>query len=161
MNGAGQFSDGNFVGWVDCRDDGYYGGDFDVEDKGQRSADPCSARSCKRMDGKRRGHCGRVANRDTWIGVSFLDRVYCDDGFLSGQPENWISVEQCLCGGRVVWRGGVWIHVLGGCAALECQTVGVFVGSDNHGDRHAYRVRWIADCVERKEVFELGHISEI
>src|SRR5262249_44903009 len=79
---------GDFVGWVNCRNDGYYGGDFNLEDKGKRSTDPCSARSCKRMDGKRRGHCGWMANCDFGIGVSLLDCVYGDDSFLSSEPEN-------------------------------------------------------------------------
>ena len=107
------------------------------------------------MDGKR---CvrGRRENGGVGIGVSLPDCVHGDNGFLFGEPEGWIFVEQRVGGWRAVRSFGLRIHVLGGDAAFEYETRTVFVGSGNNGRDYAHCVRGIADCAECEEVFELS-----
>ena len=90
------------------------------------------------------------------IGVSFLDRIHGGNGLLPDEPEDWVFVEQRVGGGSGVRSFGVWIYVLGGDAAFECEARTVFVGSGDYSDHDAHCVCGIADCVVGTEVFELS-----
>ena len=121
-----------------------------MEDQGECSADSYIAVGGERMDGQE-CLCGRSENGGAGVGVSFLNCVYGGDGFLFGEPEDWILVEQCVGGGCDLRSFGLRIHVLGGDAAIECEARAVFVGSGDHGGDYAHCVRGIADLVEHKE----------
>ena len=142
------------MGRTDRGRDGYYGGDFDVEDQSGCSADSDTAIGGQRMDGAK-GIRGSVAYGGLGAGTSFLDRFFGGDGFLLSEPEDWVSVEQCIRCGRALRNCRVRIHVLGGDATFECETRVVFMGSDDHGDHHAHFVCGIADCDEREKILEI------
>src|SRR5262249_1534170 len=87
--------------------------------------------------------------------VSFFYPLHGGGSFLFCEQEDWTHVEQRLRGGSVVWCAGVWVHVLGGDAAFECETRAIFLEDDHLGGDYAYRMRRIADCAEREEILEV------